>query len=278
MTPNRRVRKAVIPAAGKGTRLLPLTRTVPKEMLPLGRKPVLHHIVDELTNAGIEEILFVISDDKACIPCYFEDGPVRFSSVIQPVQKGLADAVLYAEEFAAGEPVAVALGDSVIRSAETEHVMKRLLDAYSSLDAGCMIAVEEVLAADAPKYGIVKPKDRPADVFEIDDLIEKPPADNLPSNLAIAGRYVVSPQIYEVIRGLKPGALGELQLTDAIRTLLEAGQRVWCARLRRETEKRTDIGTFRTYFESWIEVCCRDEELGEQMRSFAKDVYLQFRD
>ena len=270
MSSDRKVRKAVIPAAGKGTRLLPLTRTVPKEMLPLGRKPVLHHIVDELLEAGINQVLFVISDDKACIPKYFDDGSDRFQSVVQPEQKGLADATLYGEDFAAGDPVAVALGDSIITSGEREHVTRRLLDAYETLDAGCVIAVEEVPEADAVRYGIVKPKDGVGDVFEIDDLIEKPPAGNLPSNLAIAGRYVVNSTIYDMIRRLEPGALGELQLTDAIRMLLRGGQRVWCARLR-QSEKRTDIGTFGSYFEALIHACCRDDELGERMRSVAAE-------
>ncbi|MDO8587782.1 MAG: sugar phosphate nucleotidyltransferase [Armatimonadota bacterium] len=270
MSPDRKVRKAVIPAAGKGTRLLPLTRTVPKEMLPLGRKPVLHHIVDELLEAGICQVLFVISDDKTCIPRYFDDGSDRFQSVIQPRQRGLADATLYGEDFAGGDPVAVALGDSVITSGESKHVTRRLIEAYESLDAGCVIAVEEVPVADASRYGIVKPKGDAGDVFEIDDLIEKPPAGNLPSNLAIAGRYVVDPVIYDMIRGLEPGALGELQLTDAIRMLLRGGHRVWCVRLRK-SEKRTDIGTFASYFEALIQACCRDEELGERMRTVAAE-------
>jgi len=262
------VRKAVIPAAGKGTRLLPLTKTVPKEMLPLGRKPVLGHIVDELADAGIDQILFVISEDKTCIPRYFDDGAVRFSSVNQPEQKGLADAVLHGEEFAGQDAVAVALGDSVITSGEDKHVMRRLIEAYESLDADCVIAVEEVPVSDASRYGIVKPKVEVGDVFEIDDLVEKPPKDRLPSNLAIAGRYVLSPAIFDLIRELKPGALGELQLTDAIKMLLTAGRRVWCVRLR-QSEQRTDIGTFASYFKAIIRTCCHDGELGEQMRLIA---------
>jgi UTP--glucose-1-phosphate uridylyltransferase len=263
-----RVRKAIIPAAGKGTRLLPLTKTVPKEMLPLGRKPVLGHIVDELSDAGIEEMLFVISEDKLCIPKYFDGGQATFSSVNQREQKGLADAVLCAEEFAGEDAVAVALGDSVITSGEEKHVMRRLLDAYESLGAACVIAVEEVPVRDASRYGIVKPKTEVGDVFEIDDLVEKPPQDRLPSNLAIAGRYVLHPDIFNLIRNLEPGALGELQLTDAIRMLLASGRRVWCVRLR-PSEKRTDIGTFSSYFEALIRTCCSDAELGEQMRLIA---------
>jgi len=270
MTRNVKVRKAVIPAAGKGTRLLPLTRTVPKEMLPLGRKPVLHHIVDELLAAGLEQILFVISADKNCIPRYFDDGCGRFFSVVQDSQIGLADAVSKAEDFAAGEPVAVALGDSVISSGEPTHVTKRLLDAYQSLDAGCVIAVEEVPETDAPRYGIVKPKTDVSDLFEIEDLIEKPPVHELPSNLAIAGRYVLSPEMFELIRRVEPGAGGELQLTDAIRLAIAAGKRVWCARLTKN-EKRIDIGTFASYFEALMAACCSDEELGNKMRSIASD-------
>jgi len=263
-----KLRKAVIPAAGKGTRLLPLTRTVPKEMLPLGRKPVLHHIVDELLAAGLEQILFVISADKSCIPKYFDDGSGRFFSVAQESQIGLADAVLQAEGFAAGEPVAVALGDSVISSGERTQVTRRLLDAYDSLDAGCVIAVEEVPVADAPRYGIVKPKAGVRDVFEIEDLVEKPAARELPSNLAIAGRYVLSPEMFDLIRRVKPGAGGELQLTDAIRLALGAGIRVWCVRLTK-TERRIDIGTFGSYFEALMAACCSDEELGNRMRRIA---------
>jgi UTP--glucose-1-phosphate uridylyltransferase len=235
-------------------------------MLPLGRKPVLHHIVDELAAAGIEETLFVISNEKACIPRYFEQEPGRFESVVQPAQLGLADAVLQAERFVGDQPFCVALGDSVISSGERTHVTGRLLEAWTAVDAACIIAVEEVPEEDAPRYGIVKPKTVVDDVFEIDDLVEKPPRDRLPSNLAIAGRYILDPEIFELIRRLEPGAGGELQLTDAIRLLLAEGRRVWCVPLRK-SERRRDIGTFGSYFEAVVAACCADEEFGNKMKS-----------
>jgi UTP--glucose-1-phosphate uridylyltransferase len=147
-------------------------------------------------------------------------------------------------------------------------VTRRLLDTYQSLDAACVIAVEEVPETDAPRYGIVKPKAGVGDVFEIDDLVEKPPAHELPSNLAIAGRYVLSPEMFDLILRVKPGAGGELQLTDAIRLAIAAGKRVWCVRLTK-TEKRIDIGTFESYFEALMAACCSDEELGNKMRRIA---------
>ena len=270
MSRNCKVTKAVIPAAGKGTRLLPLTRTVPKEMLPLGRKPVLHHIIDELTDAGIEQFLFIVSEDKACIPNYFGDSS-QFSSVIQKSQLGLADAVLHGEDFAGDDPICVALGDSVITSGESVHVTQRLLQAFSETGAACVIGVEEVSEEDAPRYGIVRPKVAASDVFEIDDLVEKPSRESLPSNLAIGGRYVLDPMIFDLIRKLKPGAGGELQLTDAVKMTLEVGRPVWCVRLR-PSERRRDIGTFASYFEAQIAEFCSDEELSSKMKDICRSV------
>ena len=252
MTNPRRITKAVIPAAGKGTRLLPLTRAVPKELIPLGRKPVLEHVVDECAACGIQEILFVISKDKEAIRTHFgeSDGRIRFSYAYQPQQNGIADAVFRGREFAGGEAFAVVLGDSVIETDQDVGPFRRVLDTFETTGAGAVIAVQRAPRAEISRYGIVKPKCGVGPVFEIDGVVEKPAPQDAPSDYAVAGRYAFEPAVFDYIRRTPRGAGGEYQITDSIRLMLADGRAVWCVALS-ENETRRDIGEFETYFEAF---------------------------
>lgn len=250
---NKLITKAVIPAAGKGTRLLPLTKAVPKELIPLGTKPVLEHIVEEVIQAGITQILFVISEQKTAIRTHFGDGinGVRFDYEFQTVQKGLADAIFCAKDFVGDDPFAVVLGDSTIETDRDILPFRRVLDTYENTDASGVIVVQKTPRDEVARYGIVKPKSDVAPSFQIDGLVEKPMPDEAPSEYAIAGRYAFDANIFEYIKRTAPGANGELQITDSIGLMLADGAEVWCVALE-DNEIRRDIGTFESYFEALI--------------------------
>lgn len=265
-----RIRTAVIPAAGYGTRLRPLTNIAPKELLPLGSKPAAQFIVEELHAIGIEDIIFVVSPHKAGIQEYFGHaacgGDVRISYVFQETQRGLGDAILRAEDAIEGQDFLVALGDSVItRSGERELPVKRLISAFESNPASAAIIVERVPIEDAHKYGMVAPVDEAKGAFEIRDLVEKPKPENAPSNCAIAGRYIFRPEIFDWIRRTPPGFGGELQITDSIKLSMQHGNRVWCVVLE-EGENRYDIGSISTYCAAFTAMCMLDPQLSSVVR------------
>ena len=268
------VTKAVIPAAGHGTRLRPLTSITPKEMLPLGRKPAVEYIVEELHAAGINDIIFVVSPLKPRIQEYFGEsacqGQVRMRYVIQEPQKGLADAILQAEEAVAGEHFVVALGDSVIVSRQESSPLQRLINGYQANPAFAAITVERVPIEDAYRYGMIKPVSATdGEMFEIDGLVEKPKVEESPSDYAIAGRYIFDPGIFDWIRNTPPGVGGEHQITDSIRLSMENGNRIWCAPLL-GGERRYDIGNFKTFCEAFTAMCMLDGELAPLVRKAAE--------
>jgi len=288
------IRNAVIPVAGLGTRLLPATKSQPKEMLPVGKKPIVQYIVEELHLCGIERALFVTGRGKSSIEDHFDDDPdlirtlretgkedlleelqyermgVHFLYTRQRRQRGLGDAVLCAEHFAGNEPFVVALGDSIIGRHKPSLIVQRLIAAFEAHEASCAIAVEEVPMDQVSMYGVVKPSSD-AEVFEITDLIEKPRREEAPSNWAIAGRYVFAPSLFSAIKRTDFDHRGELQLTDAIRLMLGAGERVVGVRLPR-AEKRYDIGNFESYFETFVEFALTDPEFGPQLRERVKEL------
>lgn len=253
MSSPRRIAKAVIPAAGLGTRLLPLTKAVPKELMPLGRKPVLEHIVEEAAACGITEILFVISESKTAIRTHFGDvgNGVRFHYTFQPEQKGLADAINCGREFVGNDAFAVILGDSVIETDQAVIPFQRVLDTYRETGARGVIVVQKTPREEVSRYGIVKPMRGIAPSFQIDGLVEKPRPEDAPSEYAIAGRYAFDPVIFDYIDRTPRGAGGEYQITDSIGLMLGDGLEVWCVALG-EKEIRRDIGTFETYFEALL--------------------------
>jgi UTP--glucose-1-phosphate uridylyltransferase len=220
--------------------------------MPVGRKPILEHIIDEAAQAGITEVLFVISRDKTAISTHFGESlnGVRFEYVFQPEQKGLADAIYCGRAYARGEPFAVLLGDSIIETDHAVHPFRRLLDTYESNEASAAIVVQEAPLEHVSRYGIVRPRVAAGPAFEIDLLVEKPRPQDAPSRYAIAGRYVFDPLIFNYIERTPRGAGGEYQITDSIGLMLSGGARVWCVALG-ANEVRRDIGTFETYFEAF---------------------------
>jgi UTP--glucose-1-phosphate uridylyltransferase len=283
------IKSAIIPVAGHGTRLLPATKSQPKEMLPVARKPIVQYVVEELVSNGIQQMLFVTGRNKSSIENHFDHDPDLFRTLSegnkqdllkeldfvalkanffytrQRLQKGLGDAVLCGENFAGEEPFLVALGDSILGLHALSRAVSRMSDVYDSKRASCVIAVEEVPHEETRHYGIVQPEDGTGDVFRIINLVEKPDPKAAPSNLAIAGRYIFSPVIFDMIRRVEPDSRGEIQLTNAIQFLCEEGRRVMAVKLTRE-EKRYDIGNFPSYFESFVEFALADPVYGAEFR------------
>ncbi len=235
---------AVISVAGLGTRLLPATKSQPKEMLPVGRKPVVQYVVEELARAGIERMLFITGPGKDSIENHFdmdseliqvlrETGketllselefmrtPVRYFFTRQRQLLGLGHAVSCARAFVGEQPFVVALGDSIIGLHARSDVMERMKACFIEKQADAVIAFEQVPASEVFRYGIAQPQDGAGDVFALADVIEKPESNEAPSNLAIAARYVFSASIFPALERTQPGKGGEIQLTDAIRRVI----------------------------------------------------------
>jgi UTP--glucose-1-phosphate uridylyltransferase len=285
---------AVIPVAGLGTRLLPATKSQPKEMLPVGRKPVVQYVVEELTRVGIQRMLFITGAGKYSLENHFdlnlelienlretgkeellnelefERSAVQYFYTRQRQLLGLGHAVLCAQSFVGDQPFVVALGDSIIGLHAQSKVVERMIEIFTEEQAAAVIAFEEVPFNEVHKYGIAKPK-QSGEVFEVEELIEKPSANEAPSNLAIAARYVLSPAIFDAIRHTQPGKGGEIQLTDAIRLLIQNGGKVFGSRLN-GNEKRYDIGNFESYFNAFIEFALADDKYGDSLRKSLEEL------
>ncbi len=281
---------AVVPVAGLGTRLLPATKSQPKEMLPVGRKPVVQYVVEEMTRVGVQRILFITGPGKSSIENHFdlngeliqhlretgkeelleefeyERAPIQYFYTRQRQLLGLGHAVLCAQPFVGNQPFIAALGDSIIGLHAQSDIVRRMTKCYEETRAAAVVAFEEVPRDQVSNYGVAKPKTLNRELFEIADVIEKPAVADAPSNLAIAARYVFSPAIFEALRQTKPGKGGEIQLTDAIRLLIQNGEMVYGMKLR-EGEQRFDIGNFDAYFRAFIEFALADEKYGASLRS-----------
>ncbi len=279
---------AVVPVAGLGTRLLPATKSQPKEMLPVGRKPVVQYVVEELTRVGITRVLFITGPGKASIENHFdlnaeliqtlresgkeellaaleyERATVRYFYTRQRQLLGLGHAVSCARSFVGNQPFVVALGDSIIGMHAESDVVQRMTRCYHEREPAAVIAFEEVPLEEVSQYGIAKPK-TDDDLFEIVDLVEKPSPREAPSNLAIAARYVLSPAIFKALAQTKRGKGGEIQLTDAIRAVIRNGGRAYGVRLR-PGERRYDIGNFEAYFEAFVAFALADPKFGAALR------------
>ncbi len=279
---------AVVPVAGLGTRLLPATKSQPKEMLPVGRKPVVQYVVEELTRVGTKRLLFITGPGKTSIENHFdlnveliqmlresgkedllaefeyERAPVQYFYTRQRQLLGLGHAVLCAQSFVGDQPFIVALGDSIIGVNAQSDVVRRMTECFSEKHAAAVIAFEDVPRADVHNYGIAQPQGD-GDVFQVADVIEKPSASEAPSTLAIAARYVFAPSIFDAIKRTKPGKGGEIQLTDAIRLIIQDGGQVFGIRLHGE-ERRFDIGNFDAYFRAFVEFALADEKHGASLR------------
>lgn len=237
-----RVRKAVLPAAGFGTRFLPATKAIPKEVMPLVDRPIIQYAVEEAVASGIEQIIIVIASGHSAIEDHFDSNPAlerwledrgdiemlrivrrisEFGTVAfvhQREQLGLGHAVLMAKELVGEEPFAVLLSDDVMLNRRGEPVTRQLIGAHRD-HRGSVIAVQRVPRDEVSRYGIVDPLRQEGRLVEIRDLVEKPPVDDAPSDLAVLGRYVLTPRIFELLEQTPTGAGGEIQLTDAIRSL-----------------------------------------------------------
>lgn len=275
--------------AGLGTRLLPATKSQPKEMLPVARKPIVQYVAEELVANGIRDLLFVTGRNKSSIENHFDSEPelerqlasTNKRDLLQEVeqsdfqaqifytrqrqQRGLGDAVLCGENFAGEQPFVVALGDSILGLNAQSRSVSRMIEVFEARRASCVVAVEEVPAEETRHYGIVHPVDVEGDVVRVQNLVEKPDPKVAPSRLAIAGRYVFSPVIFDLIRRVQPDPKGEIQLTDAMRLLCEEGRRVLAVKLPPQ-EKRYDIGNFPSYFETFVEFALADPLYGAEFR------------
>lgn len=282
---------AVVPVAGQGTRLLPSTKSQPKEMLPVGRKPVVQYVVEELANSGIERLMFVTGPGKTSIENHFDTNwelitflretgreelleelaferqNLEYFYTRQRRQLGLGHAVLCARPLVGDQPFVVALGDSIIGVNAQSDIVARMVERFESDGADVVVAFEEVAREEVVRYGIARPasdSDVP-DIFDLADLIEKPSVEEAPSRLAVAARYVLSPRIFDALSTTEPGTGGEIQLTDAIRSVLADGGRGIGIRLGPD-ERRFDIGNFGSYFRAFTEFALADPRYGEGLR------------
>jgi UTP--glucose-1-phosphate uridylyltransferase len=267
-------------------------------MLPVARKPIVQYVVEELVRNSIEQILFITGRNKASIENHFDHDPELFRALTetnkhdliqeldfedlkanffytrQRLQRGLGDAVLCGENFAGEQPFLVALGDSILGLHATSMAVTRMMEVFEERRASCVIAVEEVPREETSHYGIVQPENGIGDDFRIVNLIEKPRPEEAPSNLAIAGRYIFSPLIFDMIRRVQLDKRGEIQLTDAIQFLCDEGRRVMAVRLA-PSEKRYDIGNFPSYFESFVEFALADPVYGDEFRRVLERLLLK---
>ncbi len=284
-----KVKKAVIPAAGYGTRFLPASKAIPKEMLPIVDKPTIQYVVEEAVEAGIEEILLITSKGKESIENHFDfdmelesvlknknkqdllervqyvSDLISIHTVRQKVQKGLGHAVYCARTFVGDDPFAVLLGDDVMYS--DQPVIGQLMEHAEK--SGCpVIGCQEVSREDISKYGSVKYSERSGRRARVSSLIEKPDPEEAPSTLAVLGRYVLTPDIFEILAKTPRGVGGEIQLTDAIKTLAD----------RRQVEaydfkaRRYDVGQIQGFLEATVEFALRREDVCDRFQAYLAEL------
>jgi UTP--glucose-1-phosphate uridylyltransferase len=280
------ISKAVVPAAGIGARLRPLTHAIPKELLPIGREPVLGLVVKELRAAGVTQILFVISAQKPQIRAYFgerfggDDGlpAVRCDYVVQSQQRGSGDALLCAAEWVGEDSCLVAFGDCLIESDAPGAPLRRMVETHLRQQATATILVEAVERSKVSRYGVVAPAQEvgaaPTEPFALRDLVEKPAVDLAPSNLVVAARWALHPAIFAALRRGAMDPRGELNIPDCLRTLLLAGAPCWAVPLR-PSEARRDIGNLESFLTQFVRAALRDPEYGAKIREIARLELLQ---
>ena len=288
-----KIRKAVIPAAGFGTRFLPETKAMPKEMLPIVDKPAIQYIVEEIRASGIEEILIISGHAKRAMEDHFDSSPeleqhlleagklkeleeirkisdIKVHYVRQPYMRGLGDAILCAREFVDGEPFGVILGDDIVYTGNEEPALKQLMDRYyetGSTVVGCQVVPEEKVSS----YGIIQgEKTKNPNLMKVVDMIEKPSIKEAPSRFAALGRYVITPEVFDILEQTKPGKGGEIQLTDALRVMARCGH-VYAYNF---TGKRYDTGNKLGYLKAVVEFALRRNDLGDEFRAYLKSLDL----
>jgi UTP--glucose-1-phosphate uridylyltransferase len=278
--------KAVIPAAGLGTRFLPATKAQPKEMLPVYNKPTIQYVVEEAVASGIDDILIITGKGKRSIEDHFDrsfeleyslrncgkmDYLVEVEAISemadiyyvrQKKQKGLGDAILCAKKHIDGQPVAVLLGDTISQS--SVPCTQQLLDVHEKYDSSA-IAIERVPRDKIERYGIIKGQQVEDSVYRIEDMVEKPRPDEAPSDLAITGRYVLDPEIFDHIEAVTPGVGGEIQLTDAMRSLDEIYGHIFQGKI-------YDIGNNVEWLKSSLEIALQDPDVNGELREYLKNI------
>ncbi len=284
---SKKISKAVIPAAGLGSRFLPATKATPKEMLPIIDKPAIQYIVEEVVAAGIEEVLIITGRNKDSIQDHFDYSPelervllekekdeeyqklreiadlARIFFVRQKEPRGLGHAVLCAENFVRDEDFAVLLGDDIVY--HSIPGIKQLIEAYQE-KGSTILGVQEVDFSQVNKYGIVDPEGGMGSFTKVKGLVEKPSRQNAPSRLAVLGRYIINSEIFSFLKKTPPGAGGEIQLTDALEQLAQC-QEVWAYQFE---GRRYDVGDKQGYLEATVEYALRREDLGDSFRDFLK--------
>lgn len=286
----KKVRKAIIPAAGWGTRFLPATKAMPKEMLPIVDTPTIQYIVEEAVKSGIEQICLITSHTKKAIEDHFdrtleleallENGGktaylkqireiadmAEIVSVRQKEAKGLGHAVLCAKNFVGNEPFAVLLGDDVVYN-EDKPCLKQLIDVYNE-KGGSVLGVQTVAHENICKYGCVDGDKIGDRIYTVNDMIEKPKPEDAPTDVAVLGRYVITPEIFEKLENTKPGAGGEIQLTDALKALAKE-QPMFAYDFE---GRRYDVGDRLGFLEATVEYALRREDLKDDFMAYLKTV------
>lgn len=288
-----KIRKAVIPAAGFGTRFLPETKAIPKEMLPIVDKPTIQYIVEEIKASGIEQILIISGHAKRAIEDHFDSSPeleqhlyesgkmdllkevrqvasVKIHYTRQQYMRGLGDAILCAKEFMDGEPFGVILGDDVVYNGSGEPALKQLISQYDKT-GGTIIGCQLVRPEQVSSYGIINgtPTENP-DLLKVKNMIEKPSIEEAPSRFAALGRYVITPEVFKILEQTKPGKGGEIQLTDALRVMAKNGN-VYAYNFK---GKRYDTGNKLGYLKATVEFALRRDDIGPEFRQYLKSLLM----
>lgn len=293
---------AIVPVAGQGTRLLPSTKSQPKEMLPVGRKPAVQYVVEELAQSGMKRMLFITGPGKTSIENHFDVNPelviylretgreelleeLEFERTVpeyyytrQRRQLGLGHAVLCAESLVGDQPFVVALGDTILGLNEPSHIVSAMKKEFVRLHADALVALVAVSSDEAGNYGMVQFSDQAEETLpkshrqslgqepiRLTDVIEKPAVGEAPSRYSIAARYVFSPIVFQYLKNLNPGRSGEIELTDGLREMIQDDKKVYGMCLEPGKQRR-DIGNVESYFRAFMELALTDEKYGKNMR------------
>jgi len=292
-----KITKAIIPAAGFGTRLLPATAATPKEMLSIVDKPVIQYVVEEAVDSGIKDIYIITSEGKQAIENHFAPSKklleklaehneqdliadllqiskkARLHYIFQKEQLGLGHAILCAEKEINNEPFVIMNGDAILRSNNNTPVTKQLINTYDKYQKS-VVAVEKLGKDKISNYGVIKPKEKISNsVYKVEDLIEKPEPSEAPSDMGICSRYVLEPAIFEMIKNTKPGKKGEIQLTDAMINLAKDNRLNACV----VNGQRYDIGNKTDFIIANLAYGLRDDQSKEKLKEVLKKVCTKLR-
>ena len=284
------IKKAVLPVAGLGTRFLPVSKAIPKEMLPIIDKPLVQYAVEEAVNVGINEIIFITSPEKFSIKNHFKKNKeietklvksgkndlaktvnpeifskVSFYYINQQKQNGLGDAILHAESIIGNSPFAILLPDDLFFSKKS--CLQQLIDAYV-LNKSSSIALNVIDKNNIHKYGVIKPKERISEIIKIEDIVEKPIANDAPSDLAVCGRYILNSSIFRHLKSVKPDKSDEIQLTDAIKSMLSE-EEIYGVLYDGE---KFDCGSKEGFVHATIALALRDESISANIKKIIRNI------